>query len=111
QARIAVARDGVVAAHPVELVERSVRALVGAGGAEPGGDEGVGIVRSAYGFDGDQCVAARSGISHHGARGEIHGDAAGRSRVERIFRTVEAGAAVEDVVAGAAFEDLDRARG
>ena len=106
---IAVTDDVVVTSHADEFVEGTVGTDIGAGAAKAGRIETVGAIRTAHGFDRSKRIGAdRGGIACHDSRSQTDGDTAHRRRIECIVSAIEAGPSVDEIIAGATFEYLNR---
>src|SRR4051812_36847737 len=115
-AGIAVAGDGVVAAHALEFIEVAATACIGAGrrgsvAGEPYGIVGVGEVGAAYGLDRDERVGPDRRIARDDAGRERDVDARCYVAITAVDCAVEAPIAIDQVIAAAAVEILRRARG
>ena len=82
------------------------RLEIGRGAVEAGRHIGIGEVRAAHRLDRDQRIGANRGVANHGAGRHVDVDAGGRPDIAVIDRLVEAAAAIERVIAGAAVEYL-----
>src|ERR1051325_4089104 len=107
---ITIPGDGVVAAHPLELVEAPKAAAVRAAAAETGRIEVIGKTGAADRFDGPQRIGADRGITLHDTGREVDMDAGARRGVVAVDRQVETAATIDVVVAAAAFEFFRGAR-
>src|SRR6201988_3683747 len=109
-AGIAVAENGIVAAHTLELIERAgVAHIQRAGRAEANGGVSIVELRTANNFDGSECIGAYRCIARDDTGGEVHGDRAGNhARVEEVVVAddVKSIAAIYCVISHAAVEEI-----
>ena len=108
-AGVAVAGDLIVAAATFEFVEAARRAVVagiagvGAAAAERRGIVAIGEIRAPDGFDRAQGIGAGIDSANNRPVTQIDGNAGVVDRMG-VARTVEAEAAVDEIVAAEAFE-------
>ena len=105
---IAVAGDLVVAAHPLELVEGRSGREIGRGAVEIGRHIGIVEIGAADRLDRNQRIGSDRGVAHHRAGRHVDADAGDGPGIGVIDRLVEAAAAIERVIAGAAIKDFGR---